>query len=356
MPAIEHLIAHEILDSRGRPTLWARCTLAGGATASVSVPSGASTGAAEAHELRDGDPARYGGLGCRRAAANVTDIIFPAVRDRVFATQAAFDAVLLELDGTPNKANLGANALLAASLAFARAVAVDRKQPLYARFAEILGEQGKGGPVTFADPTSPDRKPFQRRQTRRWSGVDPGCPGRARRGHHRGRGDGRRRGGLCGCRGPLPGAVRHAPIGRGRGRPGPGLSRRRGDAGRRRHRDRASRVRSGPGCRPVCRRRLKPLLYGRPVSSWPGAARQPGHDRPSGRSRRLARSLSDRQRRGWPGRGRLGTLARAAQRHAGPRTYPGRRLPLHPARQDRAGNCRRAQPMPFCSRSIRSAP
>ena len=146
MPAIEHLVAREILDSRGRPTLWASCTLAGEATANVSVPSGASTGAAEAHELRDGDLARYGGLGCRRAAANVTDIIFPAVRDRVFATQAAFDDALLELDGTPNKANLGANALLAASLAFARAVAVDRKQPLYARFAEILGEQGQEAP------------------------------------------------------------------------------------------------------------------------------------------------------------------------------------------------------------------
>ncbi len=153
MPAIERLIGREILDSRGRPTLWASCTLAGGATASVSVPSGASTGAAEAHELRDGDPARYGGLGCRRAAANVTDVLSPALRDRVFATQAAFDAALLELDGTPNKANLGANALLAASLAFARAVAVDRRQPLYARFAEILREEGRG--ATSPSPRLP---------------------------------------------------------------------------------------------------------------------------------------------------------------------------------------------------------
>jgi enolase len=147
MPAIENLFAREILDSRGRPTLWARCTLAGGATAAVSVPSGASTGAAEAHELRDGDPTRYGGLGCRRAAANVSDVIFPAVRDRVFATQAAFDGPLLELDGTPNKANLGANALLAVSLAFARAVAVDRRQPLYARFAEMLSDAGQDAPA-----------------------------------------------------------------------------------------------------------------------------------------------------------------------------------------------------------------
>jgi len=153
MPAIERLIAHEILDSRGRPTLWAECTLAGGARAHVSVPSGASTGAAEAHELRDGDPGRYGGLGCRRAAANVTSVIFPAVRDRVFASQASFDETLLGLDGTPGKTNLGANALLAASLAFARAVAADRRQPLYARFAEILAEPD-GNPVAPGDSHS----------------------------------------------------------------------------------------------------------------------------------------------------------------------------------------------------------
>lgn len=154
MPAIERLVAHEILDSRGRPTVWAECTLAGGARASVSVPSGASTGAAEAHELRDGDPGRYGGLGCRRAAANVRDVIFPAVRDRVFATQAAFDEALLGLDGTPTKANLGANALLAASLAFARAVAAQRRQPLYARFAELLGET-EGGQADMPPPRLP---------------------------------------------------------------------------------------------------------------------------------------------------------------------------------------------------------
>ena len=146
MPAIERLIGREILDSRGRPTVRATCTLAGGATATVSVPSGASTGAAEALELRDGDPARYGGLGCRRAVANVTDVLFAALRGRVFATQAALDAALLELDGTPNKARLGANALLAVSLAFARAVAVERRHPLYAHFAEILGEEGQGAP------------------------------------------------------------------------------------------------------------------------------------------------------------------------------------------------------------------
>lgn len=140
MPTIASLTAYEILDSRGRPTLLARCRLAGGAEASASVPSGASTGAAEAHELRDGEPGRYGGLGCRRAAANVTEVIQPAVADHVFADQEQFDRALLELDGTDDKSRLGANALLAASIAFARAVAVERRVPLYRIFGEMLAE------------------------------------------------------------------------------------------------------------------------------------------------------------------------------------------------------------------------
>lgn len=140
MPTIASLTAYEILDSRGRPTLVARCRLAGGAEASASIPSGASTGAAEAHELRDGEPGRYGGLGCRRAAANVTEVIQPAVKDHVFADQGQFDRALLELDGTVDKSRLGANALLAASIAFARSVAVERRVPLYRHFAEMLGE------------------------------------------------------------------------------------------------------------------------------------------------------------------------------------------------------------------------
>jgi enolase len=140
MPKIDHVSALEILDSRGRPTVLASCRLAGGAEAGASVPSGASTGAAEALELRDGDPARYGGLGCRKAVGYVNGEICRALRGRVIADQLALDEVLLELDGTPNKARLGANAILAVSLAFARAEAITRGVPLYRHFAEMLGE------------------------------------------------------------------------------------------------------------------------------------------------------------------------------------------------------------------------
>src|SRR5690348_1235479 len=101
MPKIDRFTALEILDSRGRPTVSATCVLASGAAASASVPSGASTGAAEKHELRDGDPKRYRGLGCRKAVANVNREINAAFRGREVADQAALDGQLLALDGTP---------------------------------------------------------------------------------------------------------------------------------------------------------------------------------------------------------------------------------------------------------------
>lgn len=137
--AIEHLHAREILDSRGRPTVWAGCRLASGATGAASVPSGASTGRAEACELRDGDPSRYRGLGCRRAVANVNTILHDSVRGRTFATQAEFDGLLQQLDGTTTLGRLGANAILAASLAFARAGAAQCGVPLYRHFADLAG-------------------------------------------------------------------------------------------------------------------------------------------------------------------------------------------------------------------------
>ncbi|MDQ2683565.1 MAG: phosphopyruvate hydratase [Chloroflexota bacterium] len=137
--AIADLHAVEILDSRGRPTVQTSCRLAGGAMATVSVPSGASTGAAEAHELRDLDPARYGGLGCRTAVANVNGEVLTALTGADAADQAAIDQALLDLDGTENKARLGANAILSVSLAVARASAIAAGRPLYERFAEIAG-------------------------------------------------------------------------------------------------------------------------------------------------------------------------------------------------------------------------
>lgn len=140
MSTISKLSALEILDSRGRPTVQATCELASGAAATVSVPSGASTGAAEAHELRDGDPKRYRGLGCRKAVAHINDGLNRALAGQDFADQAALDERMIALDGTPHKERLGANALLAVSLAFARARAVERGVPLYQHFADMLGQ------------------------------------------------------------------------------------------------------------------------------------------------------------------------------------------------------------------------
>jgi enolase len=141
MPTITLLSGREILDSRGRPTVEARCALSSGAVGVASVPSGASTGRAEALELRDGDPQRYRGLGCRRAAGHVGGEIQAALAGRAFAGQSELDRALLALDGTPNKSRLGANALLAVSLAFARALAAERGVPLYWQFADILNQR-----------------------------------------------------------------------------------------------------------------------------------------------------------------------------------------------------------------------
>ena len=127
------------MDSRGRPTVKATCELEGGALGTASVPSGASTGSAEALELRDGDPERYGGLGCRQAVANVNCELGEALPGRSFRGQEDLDRAIIELDGTANKSRLGANAILAVSLAFARAVAAERRTPLYRHLADLLG-------------------------------------------------------------------------------------------------------------------------------------------------------------------------------------------------------------------------
>lgn len=139
MLTIKKLTALEILDSRGRPTVQTTCQLESGAAATVSVPSGASTGAAEALELRDGDPRRYRGLGCRTAVRHVNRDLNDALAGQSFAQQSDLDRAMLALDGTANKSRLGANALLSVSLAFARAVAAARGVPLYRHFADMLG-------------------------------------------------------------------------------------------------------------------------------------------------------------------------------------------------------------------------
>ena len=138
MPTIDTVCGQEILDSRGRPTVLATCVLKDGVTASASVPSGASTGSAEATELRDGNPLRYSGLGCRVAVSKIDGEIAAAVSGRTFEDQAQMDRMLIELDGTPGKSRLGANAILAVSLAFARARALLSGRPLYRVFGEVL--------------------------------------------------------------------------------------------------------------------------------------------------------------------------------------------------------------------------
>jgi enolase len=139
MISITNLHAIEILDSRGRPTLAATMMLADGAIGTVSIPSGASTGKAEAKELRDGFKA-YRGLGCLKAVANVRGPIAKAIVGRGFLNQEDLDLTLKTLDGTPDKSRLGANAILATSLAFARATATHQGVELYKYFAALLPE------------------------------------------------------------------------------------------------------------------------------------------------------------------------------------------------------------------------
>ncbi len=139
MSRIKSVSAIEILDSRGRPTLLANCELSDGSFGRASLPSGASTGSAEAHELRDRDPARYAGLGCLKAAENVSQEINRAIAGGVFASQQALDRCLVDLDGSDKKSRLGANAILSVSLAFARAQAAQRGVALYRQFADIAG-------------------------------------------------------------------------------------------------------------------------------------------------------------------------------------------------------------------------
>jgi enolase len=129
--AIASIKAQEILDSRGRPTIEAEVQLVGGAVGLAQVPSGASTGSFEAHELRDDDKNRYGGKGVLKAVRNVTEKILPELAGLNALNQEAIDRAMIHRDGSPNKSNLGANAILAVSLATARAAAAAVGLPLY---------------------------------------------------------------------------------------------------------------------------------------------------------------------------------------------------------------------------------
>src|SRR3954467_13949621 len=131
MTAIADIIAREVLDSRGNPTVEVDVVLESGAVGRAIVPSGASTGAHEAVELRDGDKARFHGKGVQKACANVEGEIFDALSGMDATEQVKIDETMIELDGTPNKSRLGANAILAVSLATAKAAANYYETPLY---------------------------------------------------------------------------------------------------------------------------------------------------------------------------------------------------------------------------------
>jgi enolase len=138
MPTIREVRAREILDSRGNPTVEVKITLSDGASAKASVPSGASTGVHEAHELRDRDRKRYRGLGVLKACAHVEDVIAPAVLGMEVQQQRKLDERMKELDGTPNKSRLGANAVLGVSLAAAHAGAASLRLPLYHYLRDVF--------------------------------------------------------------------------------------------------------------------------------------------------------------------------------------------------------------------------
>ncbi len=135
---IKNIKAHEILDSRGNPTIETTIVLESGIKAKAAVPSGASTGTKEAQEIRDGDQDRFGGKGVLKACQNVDSVISPALTDKNAEDQMKIDKIMLQLDGTENKERLGANAILSVSLAVARAAAIKKNVPLWKHIVDTF--------------------------------------------------------------------------------------------------------------------------------------------------------------------------------------------------------------------------
>ena len=148
MSIIRDVVAQEVLDSRGNPTVRAQVVLRGGARGDAFAPSGASTGSREAIELRDGDPKRFSGRGVLQAVAGIIDEIAPAIRGIDALDQEVLDHAMINLDGTSDKSRLGANAILAVSLAAAKAAAAHREVPLFEHIHDIFG----GGEVRLPVP------------------------------------------------------------------------------------------------------------------------------------------------------------------------------------------------------------
>lgn len=147
MSTIQSIVAREILDSRGNPTLEADVILDDGSFGRAAAPSGASTGSLEALELRDGDKARYLGKGTQTAVNNVNTVIADALKGQDALNQRAIDKAMLDLDGTENKSNLGANSILAVSLAVSKAAAASKGVPLYKHYADLFGNTTYSMPV-----------------------------------------------------------------------------------------------------------------------------------------------------------------------------------------------------------------
>ncbi len=143
MSKIADVVGFEVMDSRGNPTVMAEVVLESGVVGCAYAPSGASTGSREALELRDGDKSRYLGKGVLKAVANINDIIKPLLLGQDPSAQRVIDGIMLDADGTENKEKLGANAILAVSLATAKAAAIDKKIPLYQHIAEVNGTAGQ---------------------------------------------------------------------------------------------------------------------------------------------------------------------------------------------------------------------
>ncbi|GJM29489.1 MAG: enolase [Cyclobacteriaceae bacterium] len=139
MNIVNNVTGFEILDSRGKPSVMVRCTLNSGASAYASVPSGASTGSMEAHELRDHDLSRFGGNGCLKVVDAINTVINSQLKGKSFNSQQDLDQCLIKLDGTSNKSELGANSILAVSLAYAKAASKSAGKPLFKHLSDESG-------------------------------------------------------------------------------------------------------------------------------------------------------------------------------------------------------------------------
>ena len=216
MSVIIDVVGREILDSRGNPTVEVDVLLEDGAMGRAAVPSGASTGAHEAVELRDSDPGRYGGKGVRRAVEAVNGPICDALTGLAATDQVRIDRILIELDGTANKGRLGANAILGASLATAKAAAAEPRHAALPLRRRRLG----------AHPAGADDEHHQRRRARRQPDRHPGIHGDAGRRREPARGGAHRRRDLPRAEeGPRQGRAQHRRRRRGRLRAEPELRR-----------------------------------------------------------------------------------------------------------------------------------